>query len=151
MDERTNEQKRETFRRLLREGIEKAISDSGYLGRCIVINPDGSKTDYQEALCHAADDFADDYDLDDYPHSQGADPCAGSADGLEPSNFNKESSKFNIGDIVVLNTGGVAMNVANINHQSPLLLCMWMNQSGDIINHFIPASCLSLFQEGSNE
>jgi uncharacterized protein YodC (DUF2158 family) len=58
--------------------------------------------------------------------------------------------KFNIGDVVTLNSGGVAMNVSNVNVTSPVVECLWTDEIGRFYCEIVPESCIRLYQEGSN-
>jgi uncharacterized protein YodC (DUF2158 family) len=58
--------------------------------------------------------------------------------------------KFNIGDVVTLNSGGVAMNVSNVNITSPVVECLWTDEIGRFYCEIVPESCIRLYQEGSN-
>jgi uncharacterized protein YodC (DUF2158 family) len=58
--------------------------------------------------------------------------------------------RFNIGDIVIFNSGGSAMNVSNVNNYYPVVECMWTDYAGSFYCEVIPESCLRIYQEGSN-
>ncbi len=58
--------------------------------------------------------------------------------------------RFNIGDIVIFNSGGTAMNVSNVNNYYPVVECVWTDEIGHYYCEIVPESCLRLYQEGSN-
>lgn len=60
------------------------------------------------------------------------------------------ANKFNIGDIVIFNSGGTAMNVSNVNNYYPVVECVWTDEMGHYYCEIVPESCLRLYQEGSN-
>lgn len=58
--------------------------------------------------------------------------------------------RFNIGDVVCLRSGGIAMNVSDTNPCYAVVRCIWTDEEGNFCEQVIPESCLNLYQEGSN-
>ncbi len=58
--------------------------------------------------------------------------------------------KFAIGDTVVLNSGGSAMNVSDVNIKYAVVRCIWTDTDGQFYEAVIPESCLRIYLEGSN-
>jgi uncharacterized protein YodC (DUF2158 family) len=56
---------------------------------------------------------------------------------------------FNVGDVVMLKSGGQALTVASV--EADAVTCIWIGEQGDLFREAIPAATLSLLDLEEDE
>ena len=142
----------EHVRQLFQKASDACYLQTGIRVRCIINNNDGEDTPEQLSDAEEHTRYFDrDGNTSPAPGTDRGDGFAVQYSDFETGpESRRHEPRFNIGDIVCFNSGGAAMNVANVNNLYPVVECIWTDLDGTYFQEVIPESCLRVFQEGSN-